>query len=90
MTKWLSRSLVIISLLAISNSGSFSQQKPSMAKLASASTGKDYVSIKLGSGVWHIEDTVHETYRDSMYLVEVRRENSADNALITIVTAKNL
>jgi hypothetical protein len=70
MTKWLSHSLVIISLLAVSNSGSFSQEKPNMAKPESSSTGKGYVSIKLGPGVWHIEDAVHETYRNSMYLVE--------------------
>ena len=30
----------------------------------------EYVSTKLGPGFWHIEDTVHQTYRDSMYLVE--------------------
>ena len=41
-----------------------------MAKPGSVSAGKDYVSIKLGPGVWHIEDTVHETYRNSMYLIE--------------------
>lgn len=70
MAKWLLRSLVVIALLALSNFQSFSQQNPGMAKPASSSTGKDYVSIKLGPGVWHIEDTVHETYRNSMYLVE--------------------
>lgn len=63
MTKWFSRFLAITLLLAGSVFGSFAQQKP-------ISAGKEYVSIKLGPGIWHIEDTVDTVYRDSMYLVE--------------------
>jgi hydroxyacylglutathione hydrolase len=48
----------------------FAQQKAPAAKPAGASTGKEYESTKLAPGTWHIEDTVHATYRNSMYLVE--------------------
>jgi len=48
----------------------FAQQKTPASKPVGASTGKEYVSTRLGPGIWHIEDTVHETYRNSMYLVE--------------------
>ncbi len=51
------RSLV---LMVLSVSFAIAQQEP----------GKDYVSTKLGPGTWHIEDTVQQTARDSMYLVE--------------------
>jgi hydroxyacylglutathione hydrolase len=31
---------------------------------------KDYISVKIRPGVWHIEDTVDKVVHDSMYLVE--------------------
>lgn len=60
----------IVTLVVIVSSFCFTQQKAPVAKPAGASTGKEYASSSLGKGIWHIEDTVHETYRNSMYLVE--------------------
>ena len=60
----------IVILAAVASSFCFTQQKAPTAKPAEASSGKEYASSSLRPGIWHIEDTVHETYRNSMYLVE--------------------
>jgi len=70
MTKRLSGLLAVLVLAVIPISISLAQQKSDAAKPGSVPAGKDYVSTKFGPGMWHIEDTVHETFRNSMYLVE--------------------
>jgi hypothetical protein len=64
MRKRLSCFLAAIILLVLPLSLSVAQQP------TGAFSGKDYVSSKLAPGVRHIEDTVQESARDSMYLVE--------------------
>jgi hypothetical protein len=61
--------LAIIILAIVPAFFCLAQQKAPAANPAGASTGKEYVSTKLAPGTWHIEDTVHATYRNSMYLV---------------------
>jgi hydroxyacylglutathione hydrolase len=70
MANCLSRFLSAIVLAALPISVSVAQQERHATKPLGALSGKDYVSIKLAPGVWHIEDTVQEKTRDSMYLVE--------------------
>jgi hydroxyacylglutathione hydrolase len=70
MAKGLFRYLTVVVSIIISLAVSVAQQKPNAAKPGDATAGKEYVSTKLAPGIWHIEDTVHETYRNSMYLVE--------------------
>jgi hydroxyacylglutathione hydrolase len=70
MSKGLTSYLAVVISVAISIAGSAAQLKPTVARQENAATGKEYVSTRLAPGIWHIEDTVHETYRDSMYLVE--------------------
>jgi hydroxyacylglutathione hydrolase len=70
MTKRFCGSIAAIIFFALSISSALAQQKPDPKKNGSALAGKDYVSMKLGPRLWHIEDTVQEVYRNSMYLVE--------------------
>lgn len=62
MAKWLSHMVAIV--ISVVFPISVAQQK------TNAAAEKEYASMKLAPGIWHIEDTVHETYRNSMYLVE--------------------
>jgi hypothetical protein len=48
---------------------SFSRQSRDQASVGVKPAGSAYVSIKPGPGFWHIEDMVHSTNRNSMYLV---------------------
>jgi hydroxyacylglutathione hydrolase len=56
---------VLMILIAFSLSIYPAQKMPE-----SSAAGKEYVSTKLAPGIWHIEDTVQKTARNSMYLVE--------------------
>lgn len=62
--------LGLLSFAGIFVSPAFAQQKKISAGPGNTLSRNQYVSLKLGQGFWHIEDTVHKTYRNSMYLVE--------------------
>jgi hypothetical protein len=64
MIKWRARLSARLTIAALSLFVASAQQKIGIKG------GQEYASIKLGPDVWHIEDTVNDTYRDSMYLVE--------------------
>ena len=70
MRKCLAVFLAIVILATVPAFFCLPQQNTPATRPAGASTGKEYVSTKLAPGAWHIEDTVHATYRNSMYLVE--------------------
>ena len=68
----------IVILAVVASSFCFARQKAPAAKPAGAPpTGKEYASFILGEGIWHIENTVHETYRNSMYLKVIDQRDAA-------------